>query len=53
MIRDSKITGKNIIRGQISGIVIAMEKIKPSGVIVTITYHRQNAASGRSYLSSD
>jgi len=53
MIWSSKTIGKNITRGQTSGIVTAKKKIKPSGVIARTINHRQNAASGRSYLSSD
>jgi len=33
--------------------VTAKKKIRPSGVIVVTINHRQNAASGRPYLSSD
>jgi hypothetical protein len=48
-----KITGSNITRGQTSGCAAAKKPTRPSGVIATIVGHRQNAASGRSYLSSD
>jgi len=46
-----KITGKNITHGWTSGIPTAKKKMRPSSVIATTTNHRQNAASGWSYLS--
>jgi len=49
----SKITGDNITCGQMSGIATAKKTISPSGVFATTINHRQHAASGRSYLSSN
>jgi hypothetical protein len=52
-IRYLKTKGKNITRWQTSWLVTAKSTIRPSGVPLTPINHQQNAASGRSYPSSD
>jgi hypothetical protein len=53
MILYSKISGKNITFGLASGVVTANTMITPNVVIARSVNHQQNAASGRSYLSSN
>ena len=51
MIMCLKITGNTITCGQTNGIASAKKKIRLSCVIAKTINHRQNAASGTSYLS--
>jgi len=53
MIQCFKTIGKNIIPGQPSRIVPARQKTRLNGVIAKTMNEGRNAASGRSYLSSN